>query len=183
MLPLSRFTIAIRFVSVALRLSRRYQLTPRRYRVIAVAMAAPVFASIGAPLASRVFNFFDSENLSGRASSSAQIVALTLFPDDVWVTWHSAPLWMLDVAGALPGAIWVVLFDAPMVTIFARNRTTFSWIVAVVLALFFQTEDRIQSPSFLALTLALTATVLQPRPLPSSGRARARPVDDEAALR
>ena len=162
-LSLSRFSIAIGFVAVALLLRRRHQLTPRRYRIIVVAMAIPVFASIGAPLAGRVFNLFDSENLSGRASSSAQIDSLTLFPDDMWVTWHSSPMWMLDVAGALPGAIWLVLLLAPMITIYAHNRTSFSWIVASVLALLFLTEDRIQSPSFLALTLAMTATVLQSR--------------------
>lgn len=170
-LSLSRFSIAIGFVAVALLLRRRYQLTPRRYRVVAVAMAVPVFASIGAPLASRVLNVFDSENLSGRASSSAQIDDLTLFPDGSWVTWHSSPLWMLDVAGALAGTLWAVLLITAVATVFAKNRTPFTWIIALVLGLLFLTEDRIQSPSFLALVLVLTATVIQAQRSPVVARA------------
>ncbi len=157
-LSLSRFAIVIGFVGVAILLRRSYRLTTRRYRIIAIVMSVPVLAFVALPLADRLLNVFDSENISGRAASGGGLESLDFLPDGVAGTWHSSPLWMVDLAGVFLGAAWVMLMCGTLLALGRRLRSSFSTVVLIALGTLFLTEDRIQSPSFLALTLVSFAS-------------------------
>ena len=112
---------------------------------------------------SRLLNWGDSENANERfAGTSGLLDGATFLPDRAVRTSHNSLAFMIDVAGIVPGVLWVLAVAWCLVKLVPRRRAREQWSTLVVIVVLLLTEDRIQSPTFLLATLATLCVVAVP---------------------